>query len=723
MSLRKKLILILSVLVIGAALLVSSIVYLVAQAELEKAAEVQLQQSASLLAEIVQRRFDAELRKFEYWAAMPLVVNMAMDTKNDKLRAFFESYFSNVIKGEPYTTIFLVDLAGDCVACDDPRRLYQSYCRTVVSIKPTAKIAFDGQSNIGKSQLSVSTCRPIVTLTVPVWHNKKVIAVLRTSVDMGRLMKEMLASVLHDNIGSIFLYDPSLPKVLPEGTKPQLPALFDTPYQPPPEALQQVFESSSENIFRYSDKGEQHMVARASVTKPSWFFLVSRPLSEILAPIHTLRQITIIVISLCLLFLITAIFLITAPMVRGIEQCRKLAEDISSGNLEMRLNFKSSDEVGQLGRDLNAMAQQLQVQQSSLEDAELKYRTLFEQAVEGIFQTSADSKVLTANAALASMLGAETPAQIIGKLALDFYSKPSQRKELVALLQRDGMVDGFEIDIVRVDGSHCNCELTARAKFDANGKFSQMRGILLDVTERRQMETAREHALEMEQLLCEARWQTLRYQLNPHFIFNVLTSVEALSHEAPDKIPDLTRCLAAYLRLTLEPSKQSLVPTEREQAAIQSYLAIEQIRFEERLQIEFNFDESVAALLMPDLLLQPLVENALKFGMKTSAMPLQVKICVCREDDLLCVQVKNSGSWSTDKRSKESSGIGLKNLRSRLELLYGTEYRLTTEEDKGWVCVTVNMPVRESGGECESERVSVLRTDGCACELCENVWE
>ena len=108
------------------------------------------------------------------------------------------------------------------------------------------------------------------------------------------------------------------------------------------------------------------------------------------------------------------------------------------------------------------------------------------------------------------MLGIDSASKIIGKSSLDFYSKPEQRKELVTLLSSAGMVDGFDIDILRDDGSHCNCELTARAEFDSNGDFFQMRGILLDVTERRQVETARAHAQEIERLLAEARWQTVR---------------------------------------------------------------------------------------------------------------------------------------------------------------------------------------------------------------------
>ena len=696
MNLRKKLIFIISVLVIGAALLASSIVYLVAQSELEQTAEVQLQQSASLLAEIVQHRFNAELRELEYWAAMPLVVNTAQDAKNDKLLAAFELYFSRVIKSEPYTSVYLIDLIGDCVACDDPRRLYQSYCRTVVSRKPTTKMAFNGQSNIGESQLARSTGRPIVTLTVPVWHKEKVIAVLRTSIDMGRVMEEMLISLPYDTAGSLFLYDPSLPKVLPDGEKPQLPSRL-IPYQPPPEAMQKALLDMNSDVIRYENQGKQQVAGRATMDQPAWVFLVSRPLSDILAPIHTLRQITITVIALFLLFLIGAIFFITAPMVRGIEQCHKLAKEFSKGRLDRRLSLHSNDEVGQLARGLNSMAEQLQLQQQALEEAEYKYRTLFEQAVEGIFQTSADGEIFTANNALASMLGMGSASKIIGKSSMDFYSKPEQHKELVTLLSSAGMVDGFKIDILCADGTHCNCELTARAEFDSNGDFFQMRGILLDVTERRQIEAARMHVQETERLLAEARWQTLRYQLNPHFIFNVLTSVEALSREAPEKIPDLTRSLATYLRLTLEPSKEPLVPAEHERTALQSYLDIEKIRFEERLDVDFDFDETVNSLLVPDLLLQPLVENAIKFGMETSSMPLQIKICAWRKDERVNVRVENTGNWITHRHQHRSPGIGLENLKNRLMLLYGNDYELKTEEQDGWVSITVNMPVREAG--------------------------
>ncbi|MBC8417255.1 MAG: hypothetical protein KJ573_05070 [Proteobacteria bacterium] len=111
MSLRTKLLLILSAIVMGAAVSASMIVYFIACAELEQGAERRLRGEAVLLAELVQRRFDAELRKFEHWAAMPMVIRTALNYKDPELLSAFDHYFSTVITREPYSSIYLINRA------------------------------------------------------------------------------------------------------------------------------------------------------------------------------------------------------------------------------------------------------------------------------------------------------------------------------------------------------------------------------------------------------------------------------------------------------------------------------------------------------------------------------------------------------------------------------------------------------------------------------------
>jgi hypothetical protein len=197
-------------------------------------------------------------------------------------------------------------------------------------------------------------------------------------------------------------------------------------------------------------------------------------------------------------------------------------------------------------------------------------------------------------------------------------------------------------------------------------------------------------------LLAQARLETLRYQLNPHFLYNALNSVEALSREGPDQIPEMVRRLCECLRYALHPKKGGLATLEEELQEVTSYLGVERVRFGEHLVVELDVGDAAQGVLVPEFLLQPLVENAIKHGMRTSAMPLRLLIRAGFTDGTLEIEVRNTGRWSSDANAAQGQGVGLENLKNRLDLLYPDRYRLKTTEDAGWVSVTVAIP---SGSE------------------------
>jgi two-component system, LytTR family, sensor kinase len=225
--------------------------------------------------------------------------------------------------------------------------------------------------------------------------------------------------------------------------------------------------------------------------------------------------------------------------------------------------------------------------------------------------------------------------------------------------------------------------------------LQSLQGIIVDVTEMRAAELAREKARETERLLIEARWLSLRYQVNPHFLFNVLTSIEALSREAPDRIPDLTRQLAVYLRKTQRAGVTPLIPLREELKGVKAYLNVEKVRFEERLQIDLDVSDRLLDLPVPDMLLQPLIENAIKFGMATSGMPLKIRIAAGITDTGdVRIEVANTGKWVPEDAQRDHGRIGQANLRNRLSLLYAGSFALEPHEEKGWVRVEILLPGR-----------------------------
>lgn len=692
MSLRTKLLLILSIIVMLTAVSTSMIVYRIAGVELEQGAKKRLQETGSLVSNLVQYRFDAELRKFEYWAAMPLVVQTALDDTNPELIAGFDDYFSIVVNRESYSSIYLINLEGDCVACDDPRRRLHSHCRKVISKKPGAVAGFAGTANIGKSELSVATGRPIVPLTAPVFHKGRVAGILRSSIDMERISEELLVSSSNSGGQRTYLFDPSLPMTLPKDHVLHAPT-NRPPYQPPPQAMQVAFTRATGSIFRYHDSNGEYLAASARMDNPAWVLLVAQPMDEILAPVRLLRRTTALAVTIMLGLLALSIFLLTAPVVRGIEQCRAFAADLRQGRLNRRLNIQSRDEVGQLAHDLNEMAAQLQLNHHALKKAEQKYRGIFENAVEGIFQTDQQGAILTANPALATLLGIESPEEMVGMNSTRFYTDQQQRDEFLARLQTQGKVVNFPLSLRRRDNSVRQVVINARAEQNRQGKITLIQGIMLDVTDRLKAETRARQARETEELLIRTELEMLRYQINPHFLFNALNSLRELILIDPGQGMRMVEALAGFCHTNLINPSDSLSTVADEFTQVERYLWIEQVRYGKRLQVEIMAEEQCRSIQLPSFIIQPLVENAIKYGRKFGVTTLLVRVRASCIDDCCLIEVSNSGRWFEPETESSSTRLGLENVRRRLARQYGAKAELTISEQDGQVIVRVSLPI------------------------------
>jgi hypothetical protein len=195
-----------------------------------------------------------------------------------------------------------------------------------------------------------------------------------------------------------------------------------------------------------------------------------------------------------------------------------------------------------------------------------------------------------------------------------------------------------------------------------------------------------------ERATAEAEQSTLRAQLNPHFLLNTLNSIDALSHDDPKKIPELVRRLAMFLRRCLLPSATRHPTLGEELAAVRNYLEIEQVRYGDRLQVAFVVPAEAADLRLPEFLLQPLVENALKFGFKDQTT-LTVRLVAGVEAGTLRVRVENLGRLAPADMPRRYPGLGLENVRVRLNLLYGAAATCDLREVDGWVHAEIRLPI------------------------------
>lgn len=191
-----------------------------------------------------------------------------------------------------------------------------------------------------------------------------------------------------------------------------------------------------------------------------------------------------------------------------------------------------------------------------------------------------------------------------------------------------------------------------------------------------------------------ARLQSLTRQLNPHFLFNSLNSIRATlpldAHTPRQMITDL----ADYLRLTLETRDRELVPVREEIEACRRYLAIEQHRRGDLLRVAFGIDPDVECAPVPFLVLQPIVENAIRHGFERTSGVFELEVRAARSGSDLRIEVSNTGRWRST--SGERSGIGLENVRRRLELLHGSAARLEISSRDNRVTVAVIIPLPAS---------------------------
>jgi sensor histidine kinase YesM len=206
----------------------------------------------------------------------------------------------------------------------------------------------------------------------------------------------------------------------------------------------------------------------------------------------------------------------------------------------------------------------------------------------------------------------------------------------------------------------------------------------------RQKETANR----AEALSKDVQLKMLRYQINPHFLFNVLNSIYTLIDENTDKAKKLVIDMSEYYRYTLN-KQQHTISIEKEIDSIMKYFEIQKTRFEEEFHYEISVDEAVKSVLIPSFLIHLLVENAIKYGTKTEKQKLIVNLSVRMENKILSIKVSNTGKLLNAKpggeKSIDGTGNGIENLKNRLGLYYNDNYSFSLKEEDGWVIAAIEI--------------------------------
>jgi two-component sensor histidine kinase len=199
---------------------------------------------------------------------------------------------------------------------------------------------------------------------------------------------------------------------------------------------------------------------------------------------------------------------------------------------------------------------------------------------------------------------------------------------------------------------------------------------------------------ELRQLAVAAQLAALRAQVNPHFLFNSLNSIAQLISTDPEQAETCVERLAEIFRYMLRGSNQEFVPLADELRFVEAYLEIEKARFGDAMQVEEQIDDSVRATLLPGLILQPLVENAVKHGISRKVGGGSIRIEAGRDNGDLRLRVRDTGVGIRNCENIFDQGVGLRNLRDRLIKLYGPAYAPSIDTIAGTgTTVTVRIPL------------------------------
>jgi signal transduction histidine kinase len=209
----------------------------------------------------------------------------------------------------------------------------------------------------------------------------------------------------------------------------------------------------------------------------------------------------------------------------------------------------------------------------------------------------------------------------------------------------------------------------------------------------RRAQQRQQQAEQLQARLVEARLEALSAQLDPHFLFNALNSIAEMVHRDADAADRMLVGVGELLRSSLDHRQRRVVPLREELRLLQHYLGIEKVRLGERLQLAWDVGPGLDGALVPPLVLQPLAENAIRHALAERLTPGRLEVQVRRDGGWLLLSVKDDGGGA--KAAGAGHGVGLANIRSRLECLYGQEHALALERcEDGGTCARLRVPLR-----------------------------
>ncbi len=204
-----------------------------------------------------------------------------------------------------------------------------------------------------------------------------------------------------------------------------------------------------------------------------------------------------------------------------------------------------------------------------------------------------------------------------------------------------------------------------------------------------------ERESELKTSIIEAELRNLRFQINPHFIFNSLNSISSLTLTDPSRAREMTIQLSDFLRYALSKTESNFNTLREELKNINLYLNIEKIRFGDKFKYIQNVPDEFLDYEIPSMILQPIFENAIKHGVYESLEPIQIKLDCEKKEEHLSIRIENN--FEPEVKQNKGEGVGLKNIKDRLKLIYGYDGLLSTQKENNIFIVEIFIPQISKG--------------------------
>lgn len=338
----------------------------------------------------------------------------------------------------------------------------------------------------------------------------------------------------------------------------------------------------------------------------------------------------------------------------------------------------------------------------ALESSERKYRSIIENAVMGVYQSTLEGQLITINRAGAEILGYDSPevaVALLRDLGSAVYVDPEAWDRFIERLRRDGQVSGWVSQLRSRDGRVVSVSANARLVCDESGAAGRIDGMFRDITDeleaRAALRESEHRAAELKVQLATAQLRALQLQLKPHFLFNTLNTVAMMirngDHAAAQ---EMVTMLGDLFRFLLEFEGQPMVPLEQELDFVDLYLNLQQHRFHDRMDIGRDIDPAALAVPVPTLILQPLVENAIHHGVSAISGACHIGISARVHGDHLAVELVNDASVKETNGSGSGHSVGIANTRARLAEHYDDAAAFELVVADGRATAKLRMPIR-----------------------------